>query len=55
MPAIIGSSGDWLVPVAAVALVFMMLVPVPAMILDLFLADERHARVIVLLCRPYTF
>ena len=32
------TSSDWIVPVAAVALVFVMLVPVPAFVLDLLLA-----------------
>src|SRR5271170_1436178 len=42
-------SADWLVPLAAVAMVFMMLVPVPSLILDLFLATSVTLGVIVLL------
>ena len=41
---------DWLLPVAAVGMVFMMLVPVPSLVLDLFLATSVTAAVIVLLC-----
>lgn len=41
--------GEWLVPVAAVALVFVMLVPVPAIILDVFLALSITLGVLVLL------
>ena len=44
------SSADWLLPVAAVALVFMMLVPVPSLALDVFLATSITLGVIVLLC-----
>ena len=47
------SSGDWLLPVAAVALVFMMLVPVPSIVLDLFLATSVTLGVIVLLSALY--
>src|SRR6202051_4198917 len=34
------SPGEWLVPVTTVATVFVMLVPVPAIVLDLFLATS---------------
>src|SRR5580692_9541652 len=40
---------DWLLPLAAVSLVFMMLVPVPSLVLDLFLATSITLGVIVLL------
>src|ERR1700759_3761440 len=46
-------SYDWLLPVAAVTMVFMMLVPVPSLILDLFLATSVTLGVIVLLCALY--
>ena len=29
------ASGDWIIPTAAVALVFVMLVPMPSVVLDL--------------------
>src|SRR5579864_5701725 len=47
------SSYDWLLPVAAVTMVFMMLVPVPSLVLDLFLATSVTLGVIVLLCALY--
>jgi flagellar biosynthesis protein FlhA len=53
LPAIISSSGDWVIPVATVSLVFMMLVPVPSMILDLFLATSVTLGIIVLLSALY--
>jgi len=40
---------EWAVPVAAVALVFVMLVPLPAVLLDLLLATSITASVLVLL------
>src|SRR5277367_499483 len=40
---------EWAVPVAAVALVFVMLVPVPSFILDLLLATSFAVSVLVLL------
>jgi flagellar biosynthesis protein FlhA len=40
---------DWIVPIAAVSLVFVMLVPLPAFILDLLLATSFAASVLVLL------
>jgi flagellar biosynthesis protein FlhA len=46
-------SADWLLPVAAVAMVFMMLVPVPSLILDIFLATSVSLGVLVLLCALY--
>ena len=46
-------STDWLLPVAAVAMVFMMLVPVPSLVLDIFLATSVTLGVIVLLCALY--
>jgi flagellar biosynthesis protein FlhA len=52
--------GDWLLPVAAVAIVFVMLVPVPAFLLDLLLATSITVAVLVLLAalhilRPIQF
>src|SRR6267154_2371854 len=48
-----GSAAEWLIPVAAVATVFVMLVPVPAFILDLFLATSVTLGVVVLLSALY--
>lgn len=47
------STAEWLVPIAAVATVFVMLVPVPAFILDLFLATSVTLGVVVLLSALY--
>jgi flagellar biosynthesis protein FlhA len=40
---------DWIVPVAAVCMVFVMLVPLPAFLLDLLLAASMTVSVLVLL------
>jgi len=40
---------DWIIPVAAVSLVFVMLVPLPSILLDLLLATSITASVLVLL------
>ncbi len=47
--AMLGNIGEWAVPAAAVALVFVMLVPLPALLLDLLLAFSITASVLVLL------
>lgn len=47
------ASLEWLVPVATVATVFMMLVPVPAIVLDIFLALSITMGVVVLLSALY--
>src|SRR5271169_5264318 len=47
------SSGDWLIPVATVSMVFMMLVPVPSIVLDLFLATSVTLGIVVLLSALY--
>ncbi len=54
------SASEWIIPVAAVALVFVMLVPMPAFLLDLLLALSITASVLVLLAavhvlRPVQF
>jgi len=41
--------GEWAIPLAAVALVFVMLVPLPSLLLDLLLAASLTASVLVLL------
>jgi flagellar biosynthesis protein FlhA len=40
---------DWLLPIAAVAIVFVMLVPIPAFLLDILLATSITLAVLVLL------
>lgn len=44
---------EWLIPVAAVALVFVMLVPVPAILLDILLALSITVGVLVMLASLY--
>ena len=44
-----GSTSSWLLPAAAVALVFVMLVPMPSFVLDLLLTLSLTASVLVLL------
>ena len=44
---------DWIVPAAAVSVVFVMLVPMPSFLLDLLLAMSITAAVIVLLSAVY--
>ena len=48
-----GKSADWIVPAGAVALVFIMLVPLPAFLLDLLLTMSITAGVLVLLASLY--
>ncbi len=43
------ASGDWIVPLAAVAMLFVMLVPLPGFVLDLLLTISITASVLVLL------
>jgi flagellar biosynthesis protein FlhA len=45
----LGASGEWVVPLAAVAMVFVMLVPLPSFLLDLMLTLSITASVLVLL------
>jgi flagellar biosynthesis protein FlhA len=47
--ATLRASGDWIIPTAAVALVFVMLVPLPSVVLDLLLTLSITASVLVLL------
>src|SRR5271157_2904898 len=46
-------SSDWVVPAAAVATVFVMLVPVPSFVLDVLLSLSISASVLVLLVSMY--
>jgi len=49
LPSWRGSGSDWLLPSAVVAMVFVMLVPLPSLALDLLLALSLTASVLVLL------
>jgi flagellar biosynthesis protein FlhA len=60
LASLTGGSGEWMLPVAVVSLVFVMLVPVPAWFLDLLLAVSITLSVLVLLAavhilRPVQF
>src|SRR3954451_9134803 len=44
-----GAAQEWALPIAAVSLVFVMLVPLPSILLDLLLATSMMASVLVLL------
>src|SRR5579863_2775149 len=44
-----GSGAEWIMPIAAVGLIFVMLVPLPSILLDLLLALSLTAAVLVLL------
>lgn len=48
-----GRAMDWAVPLVAVALVFVMLVPLPPFLLDVFLSASLTASVLVLLVAMY--
>src|SRR5271154_1132950 len=59
-PPVSNLRSDWLLPIAAVGIVFVMLVPVPAVLLDLLLAVSITLSVLVLLAalqilRPVQF
>ena len=47
--AILRKSGEWIAPIAAVAMVFVMLVPLPSFLLDLLLTISITASILVLL------
>ena len=49
MMAVLRKSGEWIAPIAAVAMVFVMLVPLPSIILDLLLTISITASILVLL------
>ncbi len=58
--AIVSGMADWITPVAAVCVVFVMLVPLPAFVMDVLLAISITASVLVLLAainvlRPVQF
>jgi flagellar biosynthesis protein FlhA len=59
-PSRLSSASEWIIPTAAVSLVFVMLVPMPSLLLDLLLALSITAAVLVLLAavhilRPVQF
>src|SRR6201995_4633312 len=47
--ALLRKSGEWIAPIAAIAMVFVMLVPLPSFILDLLLTLSITASMLVLL------
>ena len=47
--AILRKSGEWIAPIAAVSMVFVMLVPLPSFMLDLLLTISITASILVLL------
>jgi flagellar biosynthesis protein FlhA len=47
--AVAGGPGDWIVPTLAVSMVFVMLIPLPALVIDLLLALSITAAVLVML------
>lgn len=47
--SITGTSGEWIFPLLAVSIVFVMLIPLPSILLDLLLALSITASVLVLL------
>jgi len=49
MNAVAGGAGDWVVPALAVSMVFVMLIPLPAVAIDLLLAMSITASVLVML------
>lgn len=52
-PGVNRTHRDWIVPLLGVALVFVMLVPIPAMLLDVLLAASITTGVLVLLVSMY--
>jgi flagellar biosynthesis protein FlhA len=49
MNSVAGSAGEWVVPALAVSMVFVMLIPLPAVAVDLLLALSITASVLVML------
>src|SRR5271169_5798435 len=47
--SVAGGAGDWIVPALAVSMVFVMLIPLPALVIDLLLALSITASVLVML------
>jgi flagellar biosynthesis protein FlhA len=47
--AVLRKSGEWIAPIAAVSMVFVMLVPLPSFLLDLLLTISITASILVLL------
>jgi len=49
LTAVLRKSGEWIAPIAAVAMVFVMLVPLPSFLLDMLLTISITASILVLL------
>ncbi|MGA8153913.1 MAG: flagellar biosynthesis protein FlhA [Terriglobales bacterium] len=49
LTSVAGKSSDWIVPILAVSMVFVMLIPLPALMVDLLMALSMTAAVLVLL------
>jgi len=49
LASVAGKSSDWVVPLLAVSMVFVMLIPLPALLVDLLMALSMTAAVLVLL------
>lgn len=49
LKSIMGSSSDWVIPALAVSMVFVMVIPLPALLVDMLLAFSITAGVLVLL------
>ena len=49
LTAMLRKSGEWIAPIAAVSMVFVMLVPLPSFVLDLLLTISITASILVLL------
>jgi len=47
--ALLGKTGEWIAPISAVAMVFVMLVPLPSIMLDILLTLSITASILVLL------
>jgi flagellar biosynthesis protein FlhA len=49
LSSVAGNTGDWIVPALAVSMVFVMLIPLPVLVVDLLLALSITASVLVML------
>ena len=49
LKSIMGSGSDWIIPALAVSMVFVMVIPLPAILVDMLLACSITAGVLVLL------
>jgi len=51
LSSLLRKSGEWIAPIAAVSMVFVMLVPLPSFMLDLLLTLSITASILVLPAR----